>query len=401
MFTLYGSCIREVVFEKMACNPNATELFSKCNGIDVEDVYILATIRGSVSIACFSLCILTLILELVYFCRKHSVSTTLRRMFVYLTFSSVLYTAVLSFHLGYRIAQDYCYFCVIVGFLDEYTGLVQLCLTAGVVVKLLHKLITTSFCEHRVKGFSHRHHLKIEAAFVTVSFMLPLLIAWIPFAMRNGHYGPYGPWCWISRMETDCSSSLSGLLEELLIWYVLFGVVSILSLLCTIIMVAFLIYTYYKVRKQGKIRGKLRTVITDYCLLLPFLIIFTIICLIEVSVVIFKSKYFNTFGAWTLYAIATPIGGVAVPIGFLIFFVRKQKDIAPTKNDHTNTQETMPASDRFSPNSFTDDQDRPNFLSRSDEWSIDRSNEKSALTFTGTLRNFLFGSNRRYGTLNT
>ena len=289
-------------------------------------------------LACFSLCILTLILELVYFCRKRSVSTTLSRMFVYLTFSSVLYTGVMSFHIGYGIAQDHCYFCVIIGFLDEYTGLVQLCLTAGVVVKLLHKLITTSFCEHGV--VSHRHHLRIEAAFVTVSFVLPLLIVWIPFIMRNGHYGPYGPWCWISRMGTDCSRSVSGLLEELLlIWYVFFSVVSILSLLCTIIIVAFLIYTYYKVSKHGKIRGKLRTVITGYCLLLPFLIIFTIICLIEVSVVIFKSKSFNTFEAWTLYAITTPIGGVAVPIGILIFFVRKQKDIplTPTQNYHTNT----------------------------------------------------------------
>lgn len=323
-------------------------------------------------------------------------------MFVYLTFSSVLYTAVLSLHLGYKIAEEHCYFCVIVGFLDEYTGVVQLCLTLGVVLKLLHKLITTNLCENRAKSFSHHHSMKIEAAFVALSFVLPLLIAWIPFIVRNGHYGPYGPWCWISRMERDCSRSLSGLLEELLIWYVLFGVVSILSLLCTIVMVTFLIYIYYKFRKHRKMRVKLRTVITDYCLLLPFLIIFTVVCLIEISVVIFKSKYFNTFEAWSLYAVATPIGAVAVPIGFLIFFIRKQKDIPIQRETAfiSSVDQTVPASSRVSPNSFTDQQERPNFLSRSNEWSAENPTEKSALTFTDTLRNLFSGSNKRYGTLN-
>ncbi len=385
----------------MACNASAAALFSECNGLNSDKVYVLATIRGSVSAACFVLCVFTFILEIIYFCRKHSVSTTLRRMFMYLTLSSVLYTAVLSFHLGYKIAEKYCYFCTIVGFFDEYTGLVQLCLTLGVVVKLLHKLITQSCLEHHTKGFLHRHRIKIESSFVVLSFILPLLIAWIPFAVRNGHYGSYGPWCWISRIENNCRKSPSGLIEELFIWYVLFGFVSFLSLLCIIAMVVYLVYIYSKFRGHLQMRSKLRIVITDYCLLLPFLIIFSIICLIEVSVAVSKSKYLNTFEAWCCYAIATPIGGVAVPVGFLIFFMRKQKDtfnqkeITAISNNHT-----APESSRFSPNSFTDQQERPNFLSRSNEWSADH-NQSSTVSVATSWRKFFSSSNRRYGSMNT
>jgi len=388
----------------MACSRNGTELelFSECNHLNASAVYLLATVRGSVSVACFSLCFLTFILEMVYFCRRGSARTTLRRMFVYLTFSSMLYTAVLSMHLGYKVAQEHCYFCVITGFLDEYTGVVQLCLTFGVVVKLLYKLITTIFFENRVKGFSHRHGKAIECSYVFLSFFLPLLITWVPFVVRNGHYGPYGPWCWISRMERDCKRSVSGLMEELLIWYIPFGFVSVLSLLCILIMVAYLVYIYYKVRNEGKMRAKLRTVISDYCLLLPFLIIFTLVCLIEVSVVLFKSKYFKTFGAWALYAAVTPIGAVAVPIGFLIFFIRKQKDIPLQKVDlvESNAHQTVPPSTRLSPNSFTDQQER-NFLSRSNEWTADSSstNERSFLTFRGIFQNLFSSSNKRYGAM--
>ena len=387
----------------MACSANATELFSECNKLNVSKVYLLATVRGSVSLVCFSLCFITFILEMVYFCRKGSVSTTLRRMFVYLTFSSMLYTAVLSMHLGYKVAQKHCYFCVITGFLDEYTGVVQLCLTFGVVVKLFYKLASTNFCQNRVKdGFSNRHGKAIECSYLLLSFFLPLLITWIPFKVRNGHYGSYGPWCWISRMERDCQKSMSGLMEELLIWYIPFGFVSVLSLLCILVMVAYLVYIYYKVRNEGKMRAKLRTVITDYCLLLPFLIILTMVCLIEVSVVVFKWKYLNMFGAWALYAVITPVGAVAVPIGFLLFFIRKQKDI-PVQGGvsvESNAQQTVPPSTRLSPNSYTDQQER-NFLSPSDEWTTDSAKEKSPLTFRDTLRSMFSSSNRRYGTMNT
>ena len=203
-------------------------------------------------------------------------------------------------------------------------------------------------------------------------------------------------------MERDCQKSMSGLMEELLIWYIPFGFVSVLSLLCILVMVAYLVYIYYKVRNEGKMRAKLRTVITDYCLLLPFLIILTMVCLIEVSVVVFKWKYLNMFGAWALYAVITPVGAVAVPIGFLLFFIRKQKDI-PVQGGvsvESNAQQTVPPSTRLSPNSYTDQQER-NFLSPSDEWTTDSAKEKSPLTFRDTLRSMFSSSNRRYGTMNT
>lgn len=381
---------------------NASKFFSNCNHFNESDVHKLALIRGSVSIVCFLLCLATFILELVYTCRNKN-STTLQRLFVYLTVSNMLYTGVLSMHIHYYIEYYIryndehfrCNFCIIVGFLDEYTGLVQLCFTLGVVIKLFHKLITTTVCPHQVKGFSYHHHRKLEVSFVILSFVLPLLIAWIPFIMKNGHYGPYGPWCWINRMEKDCNGSLSGLLEELLIWYIPFAAVAFLSLICIITIIIFLFWIH---ARRNYIREKIRVVIADFLLLLPFLIIFSFVCIIEVSVVIIRSRLLSTFAAWVIYAICTPIGVVAIPIAFLIYFCRKRKYVQ--KNDVANitNARTICPSSRLSPNSFTDQQDRPNLLSRSDEWTYASTGTTGTCTSGGSL---LFGTSRRYGALDT
>ena len=336
--------------------------------------YRLITVRGSVSLVCFLLCSLIFILEIVYFCRRGIISSTLRRMFVYLTFSSMLYTAVLSMYLGYSIAQKHCYYCIIIMLLEENAGLVQLCLTLGVVIKLLYEVIATNLCQNQVKRFLHHHGKAIECSYVFLSFFLPLLITWAPF-----------------RMVSDCRPFTFSI--WLFIFYVLFGFVSVLSLLCFLIMVAYLVYIYYKVRK-GKMHIKLRTVINDYCQLLPFLIISVIVDLIRV---LFNLNFLDD-----VWAIVTPIGAVTFPIGFLILFIRKQRDI-PIRNGEyiecNDLHETAPPSTRLSPNSYTDQQER-NFLSPINEWTTGSTKAKSSPTFRDAIRN-IFNSNKNYGTLNT
>ena len=73
-------------------------------------------------VVCFVLCLATFLFELVYICRKKK-SSTLQRFFVYLTFSSLLYSAALSFHLERYFLYDQqiqCYVCEVVGFFDQY-----------------------------------------------------------------------------------------------------------------------------------------------------------------------------------------------------------------------------------------------------------------------------------------
>ena len=105
-------------------NANSTLdlFFSNCSNMNVGRVHQLAMVRGVAGVVCFVLCLATFLFELVYICRKKK-SSTLQRFFVYLTFSSLLYSAALSFHLERYFLYDQqiqCYVCEVVGFFDQY-----------------------------------------------------------------------------------------------------------------------------------------------------------------------------------------------------------------------------------------------------------------------------------------
>lgn len=143
-------------------------------------------------------------------CKTKRSSTTLQRLFVYLTFSNLLYSAALSLHTEHYFCYDQqlqYYVCKVIGFFDQYTGSVQLLLTLGIAVKLFHKVF--SFCPQRRKKFTEGclswHHFAFEAVFVAACFVLPCTVIWYPFTVDGpGGYGVEGAWCWIEVLEGDC-----------------------------------------------------------------------------------------------------------------------------------------------------------------------------------------------------
>lgn len=279
----------------MKCSlDNETELFSNCTNISIADVHKLALVRGATGIVCFVLCVATFIFELFYICqlrrrlkkderfRKSEGTTTLQRLFVYLTFSNILYTVALSLHIEEYFPHQKnvvdCFVCRVVGFFDQYSGSVQLLLTVGISVKLLHKLKSKP---QVVKGVLSRHHFKFEALFVFLCFFLPLVVIWVPFTQRGaGDYGLDGAWCWIQVIQVGCHRSRTAFLEQLFLWYVPFAVISLLSLFCIAAIIVFLAYIYL-CHKSSKNISRL---ICDMLLLLPFLVVFSCVCLVEVTI---------------------------------------------------------------------------------------------------------------------
>ena len=348
------------------------DLFFSCTNFTKTQVDVLALVRGSTAIVCFCLCLVTFIFELIYISRKKK-STTLQRLFIYLTVSNLFYTAALSLHLQqffhYDIkAQDR--FCEAIGFFDQYTGSVQLLLTTGIILKLFHK-VSTFCCATKFSRNLTLHHYKFEAVFVAVCFILPLFVVWVPFLYRDGpgQYDVSGPWCWIRELKDDCSYSNKGFLEQLLLWYIPFAVVSFLCLICIIAIIAFLIYIHFWYRKY---RIKIHVVITDMLLLLPFLVVFVLVCIVETTLVILlrkesSKKVLNNYVMWMIYAVTTPIGGVVIPIAFFVYFLRKKKFKKERRlaNISTNARTVQPST-RVSANSYTSQQERPHFLSNSD-----------------------------------
>lgn len=341
--------------------------------MSVEQVRKLAMVRGVAGVVCFVLCLATFLFELVYICRKKN-SSTLQRFFVYLTISSLLYSAALSFHLEHHFSYDQriqCYVCKVVGFFDQYNGSVQLMLTLGIVVKLFHKVFSVCFEQQKVnKGCLSRHHFLLEALYVLISFALPCVVIWFPFIVSGpGGYGTEGAWCWIQVLKSNCDVSSKGFLEQLLLWYVPYVAVSLLSLFSIAAIVGFLIYIC--VRHYKRNRKKVATVIMDILLLMPFLVAFCCVCIVEVLIIVLLridalKGHLNTYVVWMFYAIVTPIGGAMIPVAFFCYFLRKKRHAEPQKLQQLSRgHATVRPSERQSVNSHTSQQERPNFLSPS------------------------------------
>ena len=361
------------------------DLFFNCTNFTKTQVDDLALVRGSIAIVCFCLCLVTFIFELIYISRKKK-STTLQRLFVYLTVSNLFYTAALSLHLQqffhYDIkAQDR--FCEAIGFFDQYTGSVQLLLTTGIILKLFYK-VSTFCCATKFSRNLILHHYKFEAVFVAVCFILPLFVVWVPFLYSGpGQYDVSGPWCWIRELKDDCSYSNKGFLEQLFLWYIPFALISFLCLICIIAIIAFLIYIHFWYRKlrtksdvvlteNRKLHTKIHVLITDMLLLLPFLMVFVLVCTVETTLVILlrnesSKKVLNNYVMWMIYAVTTPIGGVVIPIAFFVYFLRK-KNFKKERRlaNFSNNSRTVKPSTRVSAKSYTSQQERPHFLSNSD-----------------------------------
>ena len=115
-------------------------------------------------------------------------------------------------------------YCVVIGFLDQYTGccvlLAQTVLTLVVFLKVMFSKNTE----------------RLEIPFFIFIFFSPILICWIPFI--NLAYGPDGPWCWIRNSDEQCKRFLFGSLCQLLVWYVpLYLIMGTLTILLTIVIV--------------------------------------------------------------------------------------------------------------------------------------------------------------------
>lgn len=351
----------------------ALDLFVNCSNITLGHVHGLALVRGVVAMFCFLLSMAAFIFELLYICRRKWKSSTLQRLFFYLTISNVLYTAALSLHVEHYFTYDeavQCVVCMIVGFSDQYGGSVQLLLTLGIVMKLFHKVFLYCNCcrpKKINKGHFYHHHLKYEALFVVVCFVLPFAVIWVPFRKNGpGGYGQDGPWCWINSLAQDCGDNNEGFLEQLLLWYVPFTAVSFVSLFCIGATIILLIYITCLHHNNMKTRKNIITVLLDMFLLIPFLVVFCCVCLTEVSIVIiFQVATIDKYMAWMIYAIATPIGGGVMPIAFFVYLLRRKNLSIPLNMPDISRARTVRDSERQSVNSYTSQQERPGFLSNS------------------------------------
>ena len=382
-----------------------------CSNVSLHQLEVAALTRGVTGLVCFVLCVITLIFELVFVYRLRK-TNTLQRLYLYLTVSTMLYMGVLTLHIEhyFRRYANQDAFCVAIGVLDQYTGSVQLLFTLGITFVLFHKLFSLcgpyEYVASKFKADGHHKRVRrgyfLEGCLCVASTLLPLLVIWVPFQSAKGGYGSSGPWCWIkSKDPTTCDEILRGVLEQVLLWYVPFGLIAIVSLICIVCILAFFCYLRFH---RNLMVQRTQTVIKEMILLMAFLGIFCLVSIIEsITRGILNIPKVDIFALWMVYAIITPIGGMAVPIGFFVYFLcskhlasstsSSSRDVSVHAYSNMQTGKTgdrlVHNPSRISQPSNTSDRDSQFFLSKSGEETSTYSQSQPLLTSTSTRSSYL------------
>ena len=355
-------------------------LESNCTNIThvtLHQMEMIALVRGTTGLVCFALCAATFAFELVYIIHVRKCSL-LQRLFLYLTVSTMVFMGALSLSIEHYFRYKHQErVCIFLGLFQQYTGSVQLLFILGITLFLFCKLCC--FCSS-CNIPTRRSRYCLEIIFCLVSVMLPWLFIWVPFLQSDGMYGASGPWCWIeSRDPVTCKEIVRGVLEQLLLWYIPFGLVSILSLVCIVCLLSFFCYLKFS---RGILVQQLHTVIKEMVLLLVFLGVFCVVSIVEsVTYGMLGLPHVDVLVLWIINAIITPVGGVAVPIGFFSYLVVTKCFISSrpghtkivTVHTDTNLQTGKTGNrllhnpSRVSQPSHTSDRDSRVFLTQSDE----------------------------------
>ena len=135
--------------------------------------------RGLTSAICLLLCLLTLALILHYRTFHHRP----QRFFLYLTLSTTAYLAVLTMHVEhyFNYLGQAKQLCKAIGFLDQYTGSVQLLFTFGIAIYLVCRVCRQRREVEAAAKRPKRVRNALEVIYIIVSVCLPLCFAWIPF----------------------------------------------------------------------------------------------------------------------------------------------------------------------------------------------------------------------------
>lgn len=265
---------------------------------------------------------------------KKSLATVLQRIFFCLTLSTSFYLAVLSAHIEhyFNFVSPNNTLCKLVGFLDQYSGMVQLVYSLEIVLVLFHT-IGKFYCRNNGCQFcdeNSKKYMYFEACLYVIPWILPLSIAFIPFFRVP--YGESGPWCWILSRNEDCTPT--GYWEQMLMWYIPFGIAGGVSIICVVLSIVGLgvfscQYMCQQKEEKRKTIEELNKFIGEFGLLIVFLLGY--FCLFAVELGCYREtidgdEYTKCMMA---YSVSTPLSAIVIPLAFLIYlrykFREKQK----------------------------------------------------------------------------
>ena len=307
--------------------------FENCSGfITYEQFTHVALVRRITAAICGAILLVVLVVLLTLavlkkvLCKKKLeklkfCGTVVKRLTVWLTAATVPYQLVLAMHSQPDLFPHDV--CKTFGFLIQYCGSVQLLFTLGISMVLFFKVWdATPWKPERVDSCHKRINCtftccgckinKLEVVFLVLVFGLPLLFDWVPFATNS--YGATGPWCWIGSIQKNCTFHTAGLVEQIVLWDIPFGLVVFLTFVLFFTSLCLLGCT---IKNYSDSQNLMEKVITDSIFSLFFLAVIFVFGVVEVITHAYLPFNKQSFGVWVVYAVITPLGGVFIPVALL------------------------------------------------------------------------------------
>ena len=302
--------------------------FSTCVNLtstQIENVVFARSITASI---CFIFCSLLLVsICCACFCKKIIKMRLLHRMFLYLTIATMFYFGVFTLLMVHHFTAESpnAGFCKALGFLDQYSGSVQLLYGFETVLVLFQPIASQWYKGGgymRTKGETipqtwWKNH-RSEVYGIVVPWILPLFLAFIPLIGEGiedvAPYGENGPWCWIQNLNDDCSQNKRGFWEQIGLRYIPFGLISCVCFVLVLLSAILLC------RIRQYLQESVREMILKLLLLIVFMVVYVILFIVELlshDAALNDEAYF----VWIVYAAVPPISAFVIIIAFLGYFV--------------------------------------------------------------------------------
>ena len=184
----------------MGADDNATNCTENFTEDQIAHLALVQIVSGAVSVF---VCCLAIVLMVI--CQAFR--STLQRLYLYITAALTAILMVDIFEYNERSGSYYSLnerSCAVIGFLRLYTTHVWFCFSAGAILYVYHHIRQSNSHYHRPMHTT-RFKVRLEVYFVFFSIVFPLTYSWIPFIQSAYGASPNQPFCWLRRVNSDCS----------------------------------------------------------------------------------------------------------------------------------------------------------------------------------------------------
>ena len=292
---------------------NEPNFLLNCSNFTLQQFQHINLCRSIASAVC--LVVITLILLLLIFYKAHT--STLQRLFLYLTIVTVIQEACITMNVEHQFqynGQET--FCEWIGIVSQWTGTMVYLVTLGIIIYLVYKV-----CEQFKKDSFPRllrskyFRVVMECFFVIIVLMIPLTFLWVPYIHHD--FGLAGAWCWMRTINDNCTSV--GFEDQLIYAYSIYQGVGVFGVIVTIVLsVVFcrLVYKYQERRQLHMITLR-RTLI-----LMGFFVASVMVETVGFGLRLYTGVTHKegSYVWWIVYAAGPPVSQLIFPLGFLFYF---------------------------------------------------------------------------------